>query len=95
MLDKIKNIEYAGWGFFLVTLVVLAGPCVYLAWATTHEGSMTVGVRLVYAAAIDVVVSGVITWLANDLLHRRNVRRYEAERKVQRKADKKSKKKKK
>jgi len=90
IVDRIKNIEYAGWGFFLFFTVLFAGPGIWIAWESTYEGSISTGVRIVLGLTIAVVTAGFATYILNEILHRRNVRRYEAERQQERKAAKKT-----
>ena len=95
IIDRIKKIEYAGWGFFLFFTVLFTGPGIWIAWESTYDESITTGARIVLGFTIGFVAAGFATYILNEILHRRNVRRYEAERKEERKATKKKKSKKK
>jgi len=92
IVARIKGVQSVGWGFFAVSCTLLTGPGIYLAWISTYEDSTTTGTRIAFGFIMAFVASGFITFIVNDLLHRRNVRRIEAERKADRKAKKKKKK---
>lgn len=91
-IERVKSIEYLGWAGFVGFFVLYAGPGIWLAFEFTYEGTISLGARIVLGLVIASVLSGITTFLVDDLLHRRNVRRYEAERKQERKAKKKKKK---
>jgi len=91
ILKRITGIQSVGWGFFAVVCALLTGPGIYLAWVSTYDESTTTGTRIAFGFIMAFVASGFITFIVNDLLHRRNVRRIESERKAERKAKKKKK----
>ena len=90
-MKSLKDIEYVSWG----TLGILLIPCtlfsVLLVWNFTLD-TTEVGIRIVSGIVLGFLLAGIITASLNELLHRRNVKIYNLERKESRKADKKKKK---
>jgi hypothetical protein len=74
VLDKV---EAVGWKFLGGSSVLLAAPGVWLGWQITND-SLAVPGRVMTGLIIAVLTAAVFTFIVNDLLHRRNVRRYEA-----------------
>jgi len=74
------NVEAVGWKFLGGSFAVLAAPGAWLGWYITND-SMELPGRIFTGLIIAMFTAAVITFVVNDLLHRRNVRRYEASRK--------------
>ena len=74
------RLEAAGWGFWLVTCLVLSVPCVYVSYRVTQEDlSREIPLALGVIAAI--VIGAFVTFLANTVIQWSNARRKDAERK--------------
>lgn len=93
-MKSLKEIEYVGWGFFTIVFFVLLGPGLYLAWTYTYDNVANAFARVALGAFIAMIAAGFVTWPVNEALHRRNLRRAEAERHQMRKQKKKQNKKK-
>jgi len=93
VIERLRNMESAGWGVYLVMLVIFSGPGIYLSWQFTYEHTSAYA-RVAVGILIASVFAGFITYGINEILHRRNIRRYNEQRKAERKQKKKQKKKK-
>ncbi|MBI2434102.1 MAG: hypothetical protein HYV26_14685 [Candidatus Hydrogenedentes bacterium] len=91
-MKSLRDIEYIGWGFWIGLFVVLAGPFGYLSYRLTYE-TATVSVRVGFGIFLAAAASAFITFVINDLLHRRNVRHLAVKRKEVRKERRKKRKK--
>ncbi|HEO72245.1 MAG TPA: hypothetical protein ENN80_13370 [Candidatus Hydrogenedentes bacterium] len=70
----------AGWLFWTILCVLLAGPCIYGVWRITEDDSyvlLRVGVGIVAAA----IVAGMIAWAVNSVVQWRYRKRRLEERK--------------
>ncbi len=83
-MKSLREIEYVGWGFFAVLLVVLAGPGIYAALYFTYD-IMPMAGRVVIGLVFASVSAAVLTFVVNELLHRRNLRELEKARKEEKK----------
>jgi hypothetical protein len=93
-MKSLSKLDSVGWGFWGICFIVFLGPCIYVGWILSNdyvESSVRVLIGITGAA----MVAGVISWVVNDQLHRRKMRRIRAERESLPKAKKKKKKKKK
>lgn len=88
-MKSLKDIEYVGWGFFSIVFAVLLLPGVWVAWTFTYDGVTNAFARVALGAFLALVAAGFVTWPVNELLHRRNIRRAEAEKHNARKQKKK------
>lgn len=78
--SKPFRIEAAGWGFWLIATLVLAGPCVYGAFQLTQSHlsrDIPVGIGMIAAA----LIGAVVTFAANTVIQRAHARRKAVERK--------------
>lgn len=74
------RLEAAGWGFWLVTSLVLAGPCIYGAFQITQAHlSREVPISIGIIGAV--VIAAFVTFAANTVIQRASARRKAAERK--------------
>jgi hypothetical protein len=90
-MDKLlEKMEYAGWGFFAVACIVLAGPGVWLSWSITND-TLTMPGRIVAGILMAIVAAAFVTVAANSALQARNAKREEATRESDRKARKRTK----
>lgn len=92
-MKSLKDIEYVGWGTFGLLYIPSTLICAAVVWYYTFEGG-ALGARIATSAIAGMVLSGLVTAGINELLHRRNVRNYNEERKEARKSKRKKKKKK-
>lgn len=83
-MKSLKEIESVGWGFFGLCFVLVLAPSIWLVWNYTYD-NVAPAVRVLAGFVVASTCAGVIAWVVNDLLHRRNVRRYEAQRQEARK----------
>jgi len=88
----LKDIESVGWVFWAVVFALLLAPGIWLAYKLTYD-TASVLLRLGCGIFLAAIASGLISWLVEEVIHRRNVRRYNARRKVERKEKKRKKKK--
>lgn len=93
-MSAMKKLEAVGWKFFVGLLVVLSPPCIFFAYqlTTSNANTFTRWSAGLFAAAAG---AGLITTVINEILYRRNLRRYNEQRKAERKKKKKKKKSKK
>ena len=75
-----KRWDAVGWGFWLIVFCIAIGPCLYLAWKITYEGTNS-SVRIAIGAVSAAVGAGVVSWLVNTVLQYRDNRRRKQERK--------------
>jgi len=75
-----ERFEAAGWRFWLVVFVLLAGPCVYLAWTVTEDDTFA-PMRVSAGAVLAALGAGVVSWAVNSVLQRRARKRRAAQRK--------------
>jgi len=87
------RIESLGWGFYVIVLVILYGPMLYLISQVTREDT-AIAVRLGMAFVAAMFVAAIIAWAANATLQTVLEKRRAADQR-QSKNKKKSKKKKK
>lgn len=80
--------ESAGWGFFLVSWIVFAVPCIYIMYQNAYNDTSPM-VYLGFGIFLAGGLAGVLTWIVNSILQARAERFYERER---RKAKKKKRK---
>ncbi len=83
-MKSLKEVESVGWGFFAICFVVVLAPSIWLVWNYTYD-TVTPAVRVLAGFVVASTGAGVIAWVVNDLLHRRNVRRHAAKRQAERK----------
>ncbi|MBM3288795.1 MAG: hypothetical protein FJY92_01455 [Candidatus Hydrogenedentes bacterium] len=84
------RLEAAGWGFWLVTCLVLAGPCVYVSYQITAE-HLSREIPFTIGIIGAVILGAFVTFIANTVLQRVNARRKAAERRQAGPANKKKK----
>lgn len=89
-MKPIQEIESVGWGFYCAVVIVLAGPCTWGIWLVTLPET-PIGQRIALGVSFAGALAAVVAWAVNDLLHRRNVRKYEADRKADKKNERKQK----
>ena len=78
--ERAFRLEAAGWGFWFITTLVLAGPCIYASFQVTQaqlSREIPVAIGLIGAA----LLAAVVTFLANTLIQQGHARRKAAERK--------------
>lgn len=78
-MTKAPRIEYLGWGFFCLVLVVAVPVAIYAVYQITHE-SVTVGTRVGMGIALAFFFAAFSSWAANGLLQIWNQRRDDGER---------------
>lgn len=80
-MNFLRNRESVGWGFFIGLLVVFIPPGVWFAFAVTYntEGPLP---RIFLGLLTAALVSGILTWVVNDILHRRRIAAMEKQRKL-------------
>lgn len=83
-MKSLKEIESVGWGFFVLCFAVLVAPTVWFVWNGTYD-TVPASVRILMGLVVASTEAGIVAWVVNDQLHRRNVRRYEAKRAEERK----------
>ncbi len=86
-----KKLEAVGWKFFVALLVLSSPPSIYLAYILTTSNASSLA-RWTAGFFIAAAFSGVVTTAINEVLYRRNLRRYNEQRKLERKQKKKKKK---
>ncbi|NUM53294.1 MAG: hypothetical protein HUU46_06600 [Candidatus Hydrogenedentes bacterium] len=84
---KSFRLEAAGWGFWLVTSLVLAGPSVYIAYQVTQE-HLSREIPFAMGIVVAAFVSAFVTYIANLIIQRNNERRRSAEAKQAKKQKK-------
>lgn len=81
-MDKPKSfrIEAAGWGFWLVSTIVLAIPFVYASYQVT-EDHLSREIPLALGIIGAAMAGAIVTYIANTIIQRSYERRKAAERK--------------
>lgn len=90
-MPRLAEIESVGWGFFLGTFALFVGPCAVASWLITKTDAAAmerIGLGVVTAALLAAITS----WGVNEVLHRRNLQRFAAEKKTEKKRERKAKK---
>lgn len=77
MFKWLDKLEYAGWGFLGVSFLLFAGPGVWVVWRFTYAGTEA-ATRVGMGLFLGAITAAVFTFIVNDLLHRRNLRRHRA-----------------
>lgn len=77
--------DAAGWGFWIVLLVLLVVPCFYLSKRVVFEGTR-IYVTIAIATVMAAIGAGVISWAVNAVLQRhRKKQRNEVRKKAKKK----------
>ena len=74
------RLEAAGWGFWIASTIVLAGPFIYVSYQVTEDHlshEVPVGIGIIGAA----IAGAFVTLIANTIIQRSLARRKVAERK--------------
>jgi hypothetical protein len=74
------RLEAAGWGFWLISTLVLAGPCVYVAYQVTQE-HLSREIPFAIGILCATFLAAVVTFLANTVIQKAHARRKNMERK--------------
>ena len=74
-MSAMKKLEAVGWKFFVVLLVVFAPLCIVMSYrlTTSNAGAFARWSAGLFVAA---AASGILTTVINEILYRRNLRRY-------------------
>ncbi len=86
----LKNKDVLGWLLWIVTTLVLVGPCIFLVYQVTYDTAATL-TRVVAGIFSAAILAGVLNWLGNEVWYRIRSRQYEARKKAARKAKRKKK----
>lgn len=70
-MKRFSEITSVSWGFFLVCLALLAGPCIWLTYQYTFD-STTTGTRIGLGITLAAVITALLTYVANEVLFRIN-----------------------
>lgn len=84
-LKPLRDLDSVGWGFFGIVFVIIIAPVSFAVWYYTLE-NVEWPVRVLAGVFLAAVCAAVIAFVVNDALFRRGRRRYEAERKAEKKA---------
>lgn len=57
----------AGWWFWSILFLILAGPCIYAGWRFTDKDSFPV-MRISIGAIVAAIASGLVAWAINAIL---------------------------
>lgn len=71
--------ETAGWMFFVVLLLLLCGPLIFVAWYISYDNTewyIRVGVGITFAG----FASAILTWITNSALQYLVLRKKQAQR---------------
>ncbi len=90
-MKSLKDIEFVGWGTFLVLFIPCSVIGAAFIWYVTYD-TTELAIRIGSGIFLGFICAGFITAGLNEILHRRNVKADNEERKVARKAKKKKKK---
>lgn len=82
------RLEAAGWGFWLVTSVVLSIPCVYVSYQIT-QAHLSREIPLAMGVIVAAVLAAFVTYFANLFIQRANARRRAVESRQSKKQNKK------
>jgi len=74
------KIDAAGWVFWLIVFIVLAGPCVYGAWHVVYPDTPR-PVPVVTGMVLAAVGAGVVSWAVNSVIQRQRKKQRIARRK--------------
>jgi ABC-type uncharacterized transport system permease subunit len=74
------NIDAAGWVFWLIVFVVLAGPCIYGAWHIVYPDTPR-AIPIVTGMVLAAVGAGVVSWAVNSVIQRQRKKQRIARRK--------------
>lgn len=75
------DVEAVGWKFFALMTVIFAPPSIWATWAITNDSAPLIE-RLMLGGAFGALLAAIAAWVVNEMLHRRNVRQHEAEKKA-------------
>jgi uncharacterized protein (DUF2062 family) len=89
-MKSLRDTEAVGWLFFLVLFVLFTPLCAFFSWQLTHD-SISPALRVGMGIFCGGILAGVVSTLVNEVLHRRNVRRFKAKKKEEKKKKRKKK----
>lgn len=70
-MKRFSEITSVSWGFFLLCLAILSGPCIWLTYQYTFD-STTNGTRIGLGITLAAIITALLTYLANEILYRIN-----------------------
>ena len=76
--------DAAGWVFWLIMFILLAGPCIFGAWKIVYSTASRT-VPIVTGLVLAAVGAGTVSWTVNAILQRRQKKQRIARRKKVRK----------
>jgi len=70
-MKKFSELDSVSWKFFLVSLAILVGPCIWLTFEYTYDTSTT-GMRIGLGVTLASFVAAILTFVVNEILFRLN-----------------------